>query len=242
MESPNVSSNKSFLGFDPIQFVLVGGFNLLYQFWIHTEHISKIGWLEKILNTPSHHRVHHGRDPKYIDTNYAGVFIIWDKMFGTFKEEEERPNYGITKPIESWNPIYANFAHYIDLFNYVKLSRSWADTKNMLFKQPGWLPDYLGGVQTPEGVSQDFQKYNADVSFVWMKAYIFIQFAIATALTALFLFNFSDFTMSLKLIFSGWIILSTAMLGVLFESKNKKLVWIEILRLAVIPILVYLAF
>ncbi|MEP1150681.1 MAG: sterol desaturase family protein [Balneola sp.] len=229
----------AFLGFDPIQFVLVGGFNLLYQFWIHTEHINKIGWFEKFMNTPSHHRVHHGRDPKYIDTNYAGVFIIWDKMFGTFKEEEERPNYGITKPIESWNPVYANFAHYMDLFHYVKQSQSWSDTKNMLFKQPGWLPDYLGGVQSPEAVSEDFQKYNADVSFIWMKTYIFVQFIIATAITALFLFNFSDFSMVLKLSFSGWIVLSTAMLGLLFESKNKKLVWIEILRLALIPVLVY---
>ncbi|MEO9885423.1 MAG: sterol desaturase family protein [Balneola sp.] len=223
------------LGFDPIQFVLIGAFNLLYQFWIHTEHINKIGWLEKIMNTPSHHRVHHGRDPKYIDKNYAGVFIIWDKLFGTFKEEEERPNYGITTPVASWNPVYANFAHYIDLFHYTKKSRSWSDTKNMLFKQPGWLPDYLGGVQSPETVSDQFQKYNADVSFIWMKVYIFVQFLIATAVTAYFLFNFSDFSTAAKITFSAWIVISTAMLGVLFESKSKKLFWIEILRLCAIP-------
>ena len=230
------------LGFDPIQFVLIGGFNLLYQFWIHTEHINKIGWLEKIMNTPSHHRVHHGRDPKYIDKNYAGVFIIWDKIFGTFKEEEERPNYGITKPVGSWNPVYANFSHYIDLFHYTKQSRSWSDTKNMLFKQPGWLPDYLGGVQSPEAVSDQFQKYNTDVSFLWMKLYIFLQFLIATAITAFFLFNFSDFSMIAKIAFSAWIIFSTAMLGLLFESKSKKLFWLEILRLCVIPFLIYFLF
>jgi len=77
------------LGFHPMQFLLVAGFNLLYQFWIHTEHIGKLGCLERIMNTPSHHRVHHGKDPKYIGQNYASVFIIWDRMFGTFKEEEE---------------------------------------------------------------------------------------------------------------------------------------------------------
>lgn len=228
------------LGFDPIQFVLIGGFNLLYQFWIHTEHINRIGWLEKIMNTPSHHRVHHGRDPKYIDKNYAGVFIIWDKMFGTFKEEEERPNYGITKPVGSWNPVYANFAHYIDLYQYAKQSRSWSDTKNMLFKQPGWLPDYLGGVQNPKDVTEDFKKYNADVSFIWMKTYIFAQFLIAISITAYFLFNFSDFTMASKISLSAWIVISTAMLGILFESKSKWLFGIEIIRLCLIPLLIWI--
>ncbi|MEP6362291.1 MAG: hypothetical protein ABJ287_07880, partial [Balneola sp.] len=90
-------------------------------------------------------------------------------------------------PVGSWNPIYANFAHYIDLFRYTKQSRSWSDTKNMLFKQPGWLPDYLGGVQRPEAVTEDFKKYNADVSFIWMKTYIFAQFVIAISITAYFL-------------------------------------------------------
>jgi len=227
------------IGFDPVQFLLVGGFNLLYQFWIHTEHLGKLSWLEKFMNTPSHHRVHHGRNPKYIDKNYAGVFIIWDRMFGTFKEEEERPNYGITKPFASWNPVYANFAHYIDLYHYVKQSRSWSDTRKMLFKQPGWLPEYLGGVQTPQKVSSDFQKFNKDVSFLWMKIYIFLQFIIAIAITAYFLFNFSDFEMQTKLLFSGWIVLSTAMLGILFESKSKWLTFLEILRLLIIPFLVW---
>lgn len=208
------------LGFDPIQFLTVGAFNLLYQFWIHTEHIGKIGWLEYIINTPSHHRVHHGRDPKYIDKNYAGVFIVWDRMFGTFKEEEERPTYGITKSLNSWNPLYANFAHYIDLYNYVKQSKSWSDTKNMLFKQPGWLPNYLGGVQTPSIPTLDFHKYNADVSFLWAKLYIFVQFIGLMVVTALFLFTYKDYSYSIIIGSLFWIIWSTIMLGMLFESRT----------------------
>lgn len=223
------------LGFHPMQFVLVAGLNLLYQFWIHTEHIGKLGWLEKIMNTPSHHRVHHGRDPKYIDQNYAGVFIIWDKMFGTFQEEEERPTYGITKPVNSWNPVYANFAHYIDLFHYARQSKSWSDTKNMLFKHPGWLPDYLGGVQKPEAVTGNFVKYNEDVSFIWAKVYILFQFLVAMFIVGYFLFNYHSFDLLTKGLFGGWIIYSTVMFGLLFESNSKWLVFFEILRLFCIP-------
>ena len=223
------------LGFDPIQFLTVGAFNLLYQFWIHTEHIGKIGWLEYIINTPSHHRVHHGRDPKYIDKNYAGVFIVWDRMFGTFKEEEGRPTYGITKSLNSWNPLYANFAHYIDLYNYVKQSKSWSDTKNMLFKQPGWLPNYLGGVQTPSIPTLDFHKYNADVSFLWAKLYIFVQFIGLMIVTALFLFTYKDYSYSIIIGSLFWIIWSTIMLGMLFESRTNFLITSEILRLIFLP-------
>ena len=223
------------LGFDPVQFLTVGAFNLLYQFWIHTEHIGKIGWLEYIINTPSHHRVHHGRDPKYIDKNYAGVFIVWDRMFGTFKEEEERPTYGITKSLNSWNPLYANFAHYIDLYNYVKQSKSWSDTKNMLFKQPGWLPNYLGGAQTPGIPTSDFHKYNADVSFLWAKLYIFVQFIGLMVVTALFLFTYKDYAYSIIIGSLFWIIWSTIMLGMLFESRTNFLITSEILRLIFLP-------
>lgn len=77
--------------------------------------------------------MHHGRDPKYLDKNYAGVFIVWDRMFGTFKQEEERPHYGVTKPLNSWNPVYANFAHYIDLAGYVRKARTAADALKILF-------------------------------------------------------------------------------------------------------------
>ena len=223
------------LGFQPVQFVLVAGLNLLYQFWIHTEHIEKLGWLEKIMNTPSHHRVHHGRDPKYIDQNYAGVFIIWDKMFGTFTEEEERPTYGITKPVQSWNPVYANFAHYIDLYNQVKESKSWKDTSNMLFRHPGWMPEYMGGPQKPGAVTDHFEKYDEDVSFFWAKVYILFQFLVTMAIVAYFLFNYSSFNLATKGIFGGWIIYSTVMFGLLFESRSNGLIFFEVLRLLCIP-------
>ena len=138
--------------------------------------------------------------------------------------------------MNSWNPIYANFAHYIDLYRYVKQSRSWSDTKNMLFQHPGWLPEYLGGVQSPTAVSSDFHKYNADVSFIWAKLYIFVQFIGLMLVTSLFLFTYEDYTDVIKIGFLSWIIWTTIKLGMLFESKSKILIVSEVLRLIILPI------
>ena len=100
------------IGFHPLYIFFAGGLNLLYQFWIHTETIGRMpGWFEAVMNTPSHHRVHHGINPRYLDTNYAGVFIVWDKMFGTFVPELESdpPVYGIVKQLETHNPLVVAF-------------------------------------------------------------------------------------------------------------------------------------
>jgi sterol desaturase/sphingolipid hydroxylase (fatty acid hydroxylase superfamily) len=104
------------VGFPPSWFAAIMSFNLLYQFWIHTRTIKTLGPLEWVLNTPSHHRVHHARNPKYLDKNYAGTLIIWDRMFGTFQAEEEEPVFGLTKPLNSWNPLWANLHVWRDLF------------------------------------------------------------------------------------------------------------------------------
>ena len=99
----------------------------LYMFWIHTEVITKLGPLEYIINTPSHHRVHHGRNPKYIDKNYAGVFIIWDFIFGTFEPEDpnEPPAYGLVHPVASYNVFYLQYHHWVHMYNYAKSLPSW---------------------------------------------------------------------------------------------------------------------
>ncbi len=104
------------IGFPPAWFAAVSSFDTLYQFWIHTRLIGKLGPLEWVFNTPSHHRVHHARNPKYLDRNYAGTLIIWDRMFGTFQAEEEEPVYGLVKPLNSWNPLWANLHVWGELF------------------------------------------------------------------------------------------------------------------------------
>jgi len=103
------------IGIPPIVFAANKVINLLYQFWIHTELIGKLGPLEWVINTPSHHRVHHGVNPRYLDKNYAGTLIVWDRIFGSFEPESEPVIYGITKPINSWNPLWANFHFWAEL-------------------------------------------------------------------------------------------------------------------------------
>ena len=227
------------LGIHPVQFVLVGGLNLLYQFWIHTEHIDRMPrWFEAVMNTPSHHRVHHGRDPKYIDKNYAGVFIIWDRMFGTFKKEEERPTYGITTPLNSWNPVYANFAHYVDLFRWSRQTRSVGDTFRLLFKPPGWFPEYMGGRQYAKAVEVDYQKFNAARN-LGINLYILVQFLAALGFNSFYFFKNADLLLSSKLGFAFWIIGTALMFGLLFESKSRTLFWLEGIRLGSIPFLLF---
>ncbi|MBK8656632.1 MAG: sterol desaturase family protein [Haliscomenobacter sp.] len=228
----------AFLGFDPTQFALVGGFNLLYQFWIHTEHIHRMpSWFEAVFNTPSHHRVHHGRDPKYLDKNYAGVFIVWDRMFGTFKQEEERPHYGVTKPLNSWNPVYANFAHYIDLAGYVRKARTAADALKILFYPPGWLPDYLGGFQTPPEVDdRTYHKYNPQPSALPLQVYILVQFFGALAVNSFYFFRSADFSSWPKVLFALWIIVTTLAFGFLLERQSRWVIAVETVRLASLPL------
>jgi len=118
------------------------GLNLIYQFFIHTRFVGKLGFLEKILNTPSHHRVHHARQSKYLDSNYSGIFIIWDRLFGTFIEEEEEPRYGVYPRFQSYDPVRANLMPYSELYYYVKKAKGW-DKGRVLFSGPLWLYDHF---------------------------------------------------------------------------------------------------
>lgn len=130
------------VGFHPIWVLFMQQISLIYQFWIHTETINKLPKpLEFILNTPSHHRVHHGSDLKYLDKNHAGILIIWDRMFGSFQPEEERPVYGLTKNIESYNPAKIALITWGQLFKKSFSSGSFSNGIKYFFKSPGWSHD-----------------------------------------------------------------------------------------------------
>ncbi|MBL8143934.1 MAG: sterol desaturase family protein [Acidobacteria bacterium] len=128
------------LGFPPLWFLAVSAFDTLYQFWIHTRVIDRLGWLEWVLNTPSHHRVHHARNAQYLDKNYAGVLIVWDRWFGTFEPEVEPPVYGLTKPLDSWNPVWANLHVWADLVRDAWMAPRWADKLRVWVAPQGWRP------------------------------------------------------------------------------------------------------
>ena len=130
-----------FLGFAPWTIYVAFGFNLIDQFVTHTEMIGKL-WrpIELVMNTPSHHRVHHGSDPEYLDKNYAGILIIWDRMFGTFVEEKQKPTYGLTKPVETYNLLKLQYGDYGQIVHNVRAAESWRDKLGYLFGPPGWQP------------------------------------------------------------------------------------------------------
>ena len=124
------------LGFPFWAFVTMHGLNLVYQFWIHTERIGKLGWLEYVLNTPSHHRVHHGVNNPYLDKNYAGIFIVWDRLFGTFVEETEKVRYGITTPLKSYNPLWINSHAWAETFAAMREKKTFAGKLRCFYGSP----------------------------------------------------------------------------------------------------------
>jgi sterol desaturase/sphingolipid hydroxylase (fatty acid hydroxylase superfamily) len=133
-------------GFHPLMILTQMSISLLYQFWIHTETIDKLPtWYETVFNTPSHHRVHHATNPQYLDRNHAGIFIIWDKIFGTFEPEVEKPIYGLTKNINSYNPLYVAFHEWMALFKDSLTSKTSLLKRFQYFvKPPGWRHDGSG--------------------------------------------------------------------------------------------------
>lgn len=130
------------VGFHPVWILFMQQVSLIYQFWIHTETIDRLPRpLEYVLNTPSHHRVHHGSDLKYLDKNHGGVLIIWDRLFGTFQAEEHRPTYGLTRNIESFNPFVVAFKTWEDLVKKALSTRSLKIGLQYFIKPPGWSHD-----------------------------------------------------------------------------------------------------
>ncbi|KAG1668229.1 C-5 sterol desaturase [Nymphon striatum] len=128
------------IGFSVVQTIIALAIVVAYQTWIHTEKISKLGWLDKVLNTPSVHRVHHASNAQYIDKNYGGILIIWDRLFGTYAPENEKVVFGITKPINSFNPLIINFKEYWLIIKDVKQAKSMRDAFGYIFYRPGWKP------------------------------------------------------------------------------------------------------
>jgi sterol desaturase/sphingolipid hydroxylase (fatty acid hydroxylase superfamily) len=210
----------AFLGFKTEWFLLMGAFNLLYQFWIHTEVIDKLPrWFEYLFNTPAHHRVHHGRDPKYIDKNHAGTLMIWDRMFGTFQREEETPTYGITTPVNSWNPVKANLQPFVLLWREMKTVPGFLNKIRLAVMPPGWYPDELGGFRPPKPVDKaTYKKYDIQISPA-LNFYLFAQYLLILGVTSLFLFNLDALDGLLQFIAAALVVFSVAALGLMFENK-----------------------
>lgn len=151
------------LGFYPLMLMTMQSISLIYQFWIHTETVGKLGTLEWVMNTPSHHRVHHGSDVKYLDRNHGGVLIIWDRLFGTFQEEQERPTYGLTNNINTYNPIKIALHEWQDMLRDIRHAPDWRARLGYIFGPPGWSHDGSRKTVKQLQAEQDMGAANSDV-------------------------------------------------------------------------------
>jgi len=222
----------AFIGFPPPMFLTMSAFDTLYQFWIHTRAIDKLGFLEWFMNTPSHHRVHHGRNPKYLDKNYAGIFVIWDRMFGSFEPEVEPVVYGVTEPLNSWNPIWANFHYWVTLKDLAKRFPRYIDRVKLFFMPPEWRPAGISTLPSHPEVNPDtYVKYETTVPS-GVKLYVLMQIAPAIAATFLILQMENKWSMPALVSVAGLILMATLTLGGMLDRKGWAFKW-EMARLVV---------
>jgi alkylglycerol monooxygenase len=227
------------LGFPPLMFLTLSAFDTLYQFWIHTRVIGRLGPLEWVLNTPSHHRVHHACNPKYIDRNYAGTLIVWDRMFGSFKQEQDEPVYGITRPLRSWNPVWANLHVWVDLFGKARRTARLSDRLRLFVRPPGWQPADLGGYEPPPEVDREtYQKFRVALPR-GLAAYAFAQFTLVLVGTSALLFLQKGVPQALLAAGALFAVVSLVAIGGLLERKA----WasgLEWARLGILPLVTWL--
>jgi hypothetical protein len=177
------------IGVPSYVFVSVASINLIYQFWVHTEHVPKLGWFELFFVSPSNHRVHHAQNEEYIDKNYGGVFIIWDRLFGTFKEEEDNVSciYGIRGPLKTFNPLWANFHVYVKMLREIFHTKNLKDKLYVLIAPTRWIPTDSGHLSPKTNFdAQNFEKYNPNSSFV-SKSYAFFQLIFVSLISTVFI-------------------------------------------------------
>ena len=219
------------LGIPPEVFITVGSLNLIYQFWVHTEHVKTIGIFEYILVTPSNHRVHHAQNKEYIDANYGGVFIFWDIIFGTFIEEkkEVKPIYGTVKPLNSWNPIKANIDVYWLILRDSFVTKRWGDKFKVWFSDARWRPDDVSErFPVQRNDLSSFVKYDPKLD-VFQKIYAFFQI-----FSLIIIPNFIVSDLDQQTNFQSLILIGNAVLFITFtlmylEGKQYAL-WMESIR------------
>ncbi len=208
------------LGIHPVVFFAAKSFMLIYQFWIHTRFIDRLGPFELVFNTPSHHRVHHGINPRYIDKNYGGTFIIWDRIFGSFEPETVEPVYGTVKPLASWNPFWAYSHYWIELGRLSWSAQSWRDRVAVWFAPPGWRPRNLDQCPPPREVDAGhFKKYQIPISQKQMRRALFL-FLPTLGFSSAYLFLHPQLPMGMKLVVIGIVSACLHWVGALTEGRS----------------------
>ena len=228
------------VGIPPEVFVTVAGINLVYQFWVHTEHIPKLGWYEYVFVSPSNHRIHHAQNKHYVDANYGGVFILWDRLFGTYKEELEelKPIYGTAKPLKSWNPFKANLDIFREMLVDSTRTKYFKDKIKVWFSRPNWRPeDVKNKYPIIKNDLENFKPYNPEVSSE-VKIYGWIQLLFLLVISAVITSTVGAQTYLETSLFALILTASCTISLVAFENYNLK-VFPEVVKSIVVLALIF---
>ncbi|WCL50404.1 sterol desaturase family protein [Leptospira sp. GIMC2001] len=218
------------IGFNPWVFLAAGQINLIYQFWVHTKAVKSIGTVgEFILSTPAHHRVHHAINPKYIDRNHGGIFIIWDRLFGTFQQEEEECVYGTVKPLGSFNPVWANFHYLLEIAKMSWKAKGITNKIKVWFKPPGWIPPMKEGEQAvflkpPEVDPKKYVKFDPRIEN-GIKFYTLAWFVLTLIISFMGLLFVGKMSPEQIIALTIWVTLSLTSFGWILESRSISMIW-----------------
>jgi alkylglycerol monooxygenase len=223
------------VGVPPAMFVGVALIDLLYQYWVHTELVGKLGWFDRVFVSPSNHRVHHGQNDYCLDKNYGGILILWDRLFGTFEDERDEPiSYGVRTQLASVNPVWGNWHYYAVIWHDFWAARGLAGKVESLFAPPmGW-----DGENMTHFEPEQFQRYELKVEprLMW---YVVTQLAINVVLTSLFIYNFEAWQPWQRILAAAWLIAALLAPAGLMERKPWA-IGLEAVRWIAAPVVLWL--
>lgn len=221
-------------------FVIVALIDLLYQFWVHTEQIGRLGWFDRVFCSPSNHRAHHAVNDRYLDRNYGGILIVWDRLFGTFVEEDDTdpPVYGTRSPLRSWNPLWANAEVYWHTAVDAWHAERWRDKLLVWLKPPGWRPADVAARYPKPAFAMPDERFDPPLSPP-LKVYVLLQFALLLGMTTQFLGMAGTASLPALLGYAIYLVISLCVIGALMEGRRWA-PWAEgarVLATAVVPLL-----
>ena len=221
-------------------FVIVALIDLLYQFWVHTEQIGRLGWFDRVFCSPSNHRAHHAVNDRYLDRNYGGILIVWDRLFGTFVEEDDTdpPVYGTRSPLRSWNPLWANAEVYWHTAVDAWHARRWRDKLLVWLKPPGWRPADVAARYPKPAFAMPDERFDPPLSRP-LKLYVLVQFALLLGMATQFLGMAGTASLPALLGYAVYLVVGLCVIGGLMEGRRWA-PWAEgvrVLATAAVPLL-----
>jgi sterol desaturase/sphingolipid hydroxylase (fatty acid hydroxylase superfamily) len=220
------------LGYPTEVFAVIALIDLLYQFWVHTEVIGRLGWFDRVFCSPSNHRAHHAVNDRYLDRNYGGILIVWDRLFGSFVEEndDDPPVYGTRAPLQSWNPLWANAEVYGAMLKDSWHARGWLDKLRVWIKPPGWRPADVAARFPKPDFDIRHVRYNPPISRA-LKAYCLVQFGVLLLIGVNFLEAAPKMAWMPATVYAAYLVYSLLAMGLLLEARRIG-TWLELLRTA----------